>query len=140
LQSSLDKAKIQLLHFKIDTSSNEKEVTITGKVDGFTIYSFSAKGFSLEITSGPDGQIKSTDSTQKTITVTLNKRGHKVLADPTKGSKYSMKESKGSNILELSFNAITDDSATFGFSTDNTFKVGDFVELTKVTTQATPQQ
>jgi hypothetical protein len=137
----LDKAKIQLLHFKIDTSSNEKEVTITGKIEGFTIYSFSAKGFSLEITSGPDGKIASTNSEDRTIVVTLNKRGHKVVDVASINSIYSMTGSKSSSIFGLTLKAIQDDSATFGLSTqNNTFKVGDFVELTKGTTPATPPQ
>jgi hypothetical protein len=143
LEDSLSNTYIKLLHFKIDTSSNEKEITIIGNVEEFKIYSFSATGFSLEITSGPDGKITSIDKEKKEISVKINKRGMNVIDKDKQNQKYTMKGSRDASKLDLTLNSFENAIANFKFpdtaaSIADIFAIEDYVELTQVKTQSTP--
>jgi hypothetical protein len=136
LSSSITDAKVKLLHFKIDTSSNEKEVTITGEVTNFNIYSLSAKGFSLEITSGPDGIIDAIDVDKKKITVAISQRGMNAINSAV--TRYIMKGSKDSSTLEVTLDNKNESSATFAYTGNTSLVKNDSVELTQNKAQATP--
>ncbi len=60
-----------LTHLKFNTETKDKEISITGSMNDIQAFGIAATGFSLNISSGPDGSVAFVGEDKKTVTVTL---------------------------------------------------------------------
>jgi hypothetical protein len=135
-------AELYLTHLKIDTETKDKEILITGSIRDFSVLGVTANGFSLNISSGPDGNLQSVSEDNHKVTLTLNKRGAALLIDAAKGDKFVLQSYNNSqNKVTILFKEKTpgdnNESQVATFASDSTdiknFDVSESIELTKGT-------
>jgi hypothetical protein len=137
---NIENTGFSLTHIKLNTETKDKEISITGSMNGIEAFGITANGFSLNISSGPDGNIKTID-TNKIITVTLNERGSALLTSPATGQSYSLQSYNTSGKkVTLKINTIIADAnnglqvVTFDPPQDGNlpdFSVNESIELSK---------
>jgi hypothetical protein len=140
LKNDVMSTQLELDHVLVNINTKEKEFTLTGTLPSDkrpTLLGLSIGGFQLSISKGPDGTVKSTDSTANppTITVTIADRASDVLANAANGKEYNISaydDSASATKTQVTCSGINGSDLTFTVSQGSSSLpgVGSAVELT----------